>query len=163
MQRWIAVWFGSMALAGCAGLDIRPLTREQAASAHAGGGPAGYIVYAPMTVIEVSDKDGCRAGAPFQLPDYSKPYLVRSRSGLGRNGVDVAINEGWMFGGIKDTSDNSALLDAVGTVFGIRGGQGGAGPGGAGGTAAGSCRAPGLYRLVAGASGNIELLPLHLY
>jgi hypothetical protein len=68
-----------------------------------------------------------------------------------------------MLGGIKDTSDNSTLLEAVGTVFGVRGGQGGVGPGGAGGAAAGSCRAPGLYRLVPGTSGNIELLPLHLY
>jgi hypothetical protein len=68
-----------------------------------------------------------------------------------------------MLGGIKDTSDNSALLDAVGTVFGVRGGQGGAGPGGAGGTAAGSCRAPGLYRLGQDAAGNFELIPLRLY
>jgi hypothetical protein len=150
-----------MVLGGCAGLDIRPLTREQAASVHAGGGPAGYIVYAPMTVIEVSDRDGCRAGAPFQLPDYSKPYLVRSRSGLGRNGVDIAISEGWMLGGIKDTSDNGALLDAVGTVLGVRGGGGGAAAGG--GAAGGACRAPGLYRLAPDAAGSIQLLPLHLY
>jgi hypothetical protein len=163
MQRWIAVWFGSMVLAGCAGLDIRPLTREQAANAHAGAGPAGYIVYGPMTVIEVSDKGGCHAGAPFQLPDYSKPYLVRSRTGLGRNGIDVAIDSGWMLSGIKDTSDSSALLDSMGTVFGVRGGPGAAGPGGGSGTAAGACRAPGLYRLAPGAAGNIELLPLQLY
>ena len=163
MQRWIALWIGSMALAACAGLDIRPLTPAQAASAHAGDGPAGYIVYAPLTVVEVSDRDGCRAGAPFQLPDYSKPYLVRSRTGLGRNGVDVAINEGWMLGGIKDTSDNGALLEAVGKVLGVRGGPGAGGAGGGSGTAGGPCRAPGLYRLAPGASGNIELLPLHLY
>jgi hypothetical protein len=154
MQRWIAVWIGLTVLAGCAGLDIRPLTREQAALAHAGSGPEGYIVYAPRTVIELSDKDGCRAGAPFQLPDYSRPYLVRSRAGLGHSGVDVAISEGWMLSGIKDTSDNAAVLDAAGRVFGTHGGQGGGG---------GACHAPGLYRLGQDASGNLQLLPLHLY
>jgi hypothetical protein len=159
MQRWIAVCLGSMVLAGCAGLDIQPLTPQQAAAAHAGAGPAGYIVYAPMTVVEISDRDGCRAGAPFQLPDYARPYRLRSRSGLGRSGVDVSIADGWMLGGFKDSSDNGALLDAAGAVLGRRGGPGAGGqPGGAG-----ACRAPGLYRLVPGAAGGIELAPLHLY
>jgi hypothetical protein len=159
MLRWLAVCFGSLAVAACAGLDIQPLTPAQAAGAHSGGGAAGYIVYAPMTVIELTDRDGCHAGAPFQLPDYSRPYLVRSRSGLGRSGVDVSISEGWMLSGIKDTSDSSALLGAAGSVFGMRGGAGG----GVAGGGAGGCRAPGLYRLVAGASGGLELAPLHLY
>jgi len=161
MQRWIAVGLGWLVLAGCAGLDIRPLTPGQAARAHAGEGPAGYIVYAPLTVIEVSDREGCRAGAPFQLPDYSRPYLVRSRTGVGRNGVDVAISAGWMLGGIRDTSDNGVLLDAMGTALGVRAGSGGAI--GGGGLPAGACRAPGLYRLAADAAGNVQLLPLHLY
>ena len=156
MLRWLAVWLGSLAVAACAGLDIQPLTPAQAAGAHAGDGAAGYIVYAPMTVIELSDRDGCHAGAPFQLPDYSRPYRVRSRSGLGRSGVDVSISEGWMLSGIKDTSDSSALLGAAGTMFGMRAGASAAG-------GAGGCRAPGLYRLVTGASGGLELAPLHLY
>jgi hypothetical protein len=157
MQRWIAMCLGSVALAGCAGLDIQPLTPAQAAAAHSGSGPAGYVIYAPMTVIEVSDRDGCRAGAPLQLPDYSRPYLVRSRSGIGRCGVDVTISEGWMLGGFKDTSDNNALLDVAASALGLRAGAGAAGQGGA------ACRAPGLYRVVPGASGSVELVPVHLY
>ncbi|MFO1401506.1 MAG: hypothetical protein U1F30_09900 [Steroidobacteraceae bacterium] len=144
-----------LALAGCAGLDIRPLTPQQAAGAHAGNGPAGYIVYAPLTVVEISDRDGCRVGAPFQLPDYSRPYLVRSRSGLGRSGVDVSIAEGWMLGGFKDTTDHAALLGAAGQLLGMRAG------GGTG--AAGACRASGLYRLAARADGGLELVLLHAY
>jgi len=155
MQRILAVLIALAALAGCAGLDIRPLTPEQAAAAHAGGGQQGYIVYAPMTVIELGDKDGCRVGAPFQLPDYSRPYLVRSRAGLGRSGVDVSISNGWMLGGIKDTSDNGVLLDAAASVLRARSAGGGEG--------APACRAPGLYRLVRDAEGRMQFEPLRLY
>ena len=144
-----------LALAGCAGLDIQPLTPQQAAAAHAGNGPAGYIVYAPMMVVEISDRNGCRVGAPFQLPDYARPYRLRSRSGLGRSGVDVSIADGWMLGGFKDTSDNTALLGTAGQLLGMRGGTGGPPPAG--------CRAPGLYRLVARPDGAVELAALHTY
>lgn len=145
-----------LAVAGCAGLDIRPLTPQQAAAAHSGGGPAGYIVYAPMTVVEIADRDGCRVGAPLQLPDYARPYLLRSRSGLGRSGVDVSISGGWMLGGFKDTSDNTALLGAAGQLLGMRSGDGGT-------MAAGSCRAAGLYRVAARSDGGVELVLLREY
>lgn len=156
MRNGLSVQIAVLALAGCAGLDIQPLTPQQAAAAHAGNGPAGYIVYAPMTVVEISDRDGCRVGAPFQLPDYARPYRLRSRSGLGRSGVDVSIADGWMLGGFKDTSDNTALLGTAGQLLGMRGGNGGTPP-------AGGCRAPGLYRLVARPDGAVELAVLHAY
>lgn len=156
MRTWLNGGIAMLALAGCAGLDIQPLTPQQAAAAHAGNGLAGYIVYAPLTVVEISDREGCRVGAPFQLPDYSRPYLLRSRSGLGRSGVDVSIAEGWMLGGFKDTSDNGALLGTAGQLLGMRGGSGAAGTGG-------GCRASGLYRLAARGDGGVELLLLHAY
>ncbi|MCC7462191.1 MAG: hypothetical protein IT480_06970 [Gammaproteobacteria bacterium] len=145
-----------LALVGCAGLDIRALTPQQAADLHAGNGPAGYVVYAPMTVVEISDRDGCRVGAPFQLPDPARPYLLRSRSGLGRNGVDVSVADGWMLGGFKDTSDNSAWLGTAGQLLGLR-------PGGEVVPRTGVCRAPGLYRLAVQAGGELELRALHAY
>lgn len=156
MRQSMSVTFAALALAGCAGLDIRPLTPQQAAAAHTGNGAEGYIVYAPMTVVEISDRDGCHVGAPFQLPDPARPYLLRSRSGLGRSGVDVSIAEGWRLGGFKDTSDNSALLDTASRLLGLRAG-GGAPPAGA------DCRAPGLYRLAARADGGFELVALFAY
>ena len=158
MRMFLAVNCAVLALTGCAGLDIHPLTPQQAAAAHAGNGPAGYIVYAPITVVEISDRDGCRVGTPFQLPDYARPYLLRSRSGLGRSGVDVSISSGWMLGGFKDTADNGALLSTAGALLGMRGGAGSP-PGGA----AADCRAPGLYRLVARPDGSVELAALHTY
>jgi hypothetical protein len=156
MQQGIGWMIGALALAGCVGLDIRPLTPQQAAAAHGGGAPAGYIVYAPMSVVEIADRDGCRAGTPFQLPDYSRPYLLRSRGGLGRSGVDVSISGGWMLGGFKDSSDNGALLGAAGALLAMRGA-------GATEAAGGACRAPGLYRLAPQADGSVALVPLHLY
>jgi hypothetical protein len=63
-----------------------------------------------MVVVEVSQKEvcsaqdakgkctgdsviSCSAGTPFVLPDTSKPFLVNSKSGFGKAGVDVAITE----------------------------------------------------------------------
>ena len=117
-------------VAGCSGLDITPISPEADRAAHAGTPLQGYIVYAPMVVVEVARKvvcnrakaDGqcegtpaitCAAGTPFTLPDPPKPFLVNSRSGFGKAGVDVTITNGWQLGGIKDTSDNTAILGLV--------------------------------------------------
>jgi len=121
-------------LSGCAGIDLNTLAPEQVTSARNGTGPAlnGYVLYDPVVVVEISskevclgekDKDGncagqtvtqCAASVPFLLPDYSKPYLVASRSGFGKAGVDITISDGWRLGGIKDNSDNTAILSAIG-------------------------------------------------
>jgi hypothetical protein len=119
----------TIALTGCAGLDLRSMTREQAASVHTKDNTiSGYVLYAPMVVVDVTlrevcvGKDAagkcineprCSAGSPFVLPDYSKPYRIDVRSGLGKAGVDVSIAEGWRLGGIKDSSDNTAVLGLV--------------------------------------------------
>ncbi len=124
-------------IAGCAGLDITPISPDQDKAAHAGTPLQGYIIYAPMVVVEVARKatcgktkaDGqceeapvvtCSAGTPFTLPDPSKPFLVNSRSGFGKAGADVTITNGWQLGNIKDNSDNTAILGLVEKLIPLR-------------------------------------------
>jgi hypothetical protein len=148
-------------IAGCAGLDITPISPKEEAAAHAGGtGLKGYIIYEPMVVVEVSRKElcpekdangncksvpivTCSAGTPFILPDTSKPFLVDVRSGFGKTGVDVTFNNGWELGNIKDNSDNTALLDTINKVIGLAGTRSMARE-----PPTQNCPAQGLYRVV---------------
>ena len=116
-------------ISGCAGLDIRPISKKQADQVHnIDNSMEGYIVYQPMVLVEVinkeictNQKDGdcisvgniCGYGQVIYLPDYSKPYLVDSSNGFGKAGVDIQIKDGWMLAGLKDTSDNTALLNKI--------------------------------------------------
>ncbi len=145
-------------LCACAGVDVTALTAAQARHMHAGGVvPAGYVVYAPMVVVEVTqeevcvakdDKGHCQAqetrcvaGKPFVLPDESRPYLVSLRSGLGKPGSQIDITDGWMLGRMRDDADGTGSLGLVQKLLGLRLGQGvGAGAGGH------ACMAAGLYR-----------------
>jgi hypothetical protein len=127
----------SFTVAGCAGLDITPISPADEAAAHAGVRPLkGYVVHAPMVVIEISRREvcprddkgkctgptevACVAGTPFTLPDPTRPFLVDIRSGLGKAGVDVAIANGWQLGNLKDSSDNTAILGAIEKIAGTR-------------------------------------------
>ncbi len=147
-----------LGLSGCAGVDIRPISHEQALSAHQTGSTAsGYIVYEPVVVVEVSqvcvtkDANGsckdqetrCAAGMPFVLPDYSKPYLIDAKSGFGKAGVDITIVDGWRLSNVKDNSDNTAVLGMVGTLLGVIKST----PTLAKSDKGEKCKAPGLYRV----------------
>jgi hypothetical protein len=161
-------------LAGCSGLDIRPISPELDARAHREDGTAsGYVVYGPMVVVEVSrvcvvkdakgacrdDETRCAAGAPFVLPDFSKPFLVDVKSGLGKAGVDVTIVDGWRLGSVKDQSDNTAILGAIEKLALARMAE----PRTAGEEAVrGGCAAPGLYRVELTQEG-MKLVPLLPY
>ena len=118
-----------LALDGCAGLEMKTITSDDVDQARKGKVLHGYVVYEPIIVIEISerevcvekgDKDckkselRCAASTPFLLPDYEKPYLITSKSGFGKAGVDLTIADGWRLGNIKDSSDNTALLDFIG-------------------------------------------------
>lgn len=161
-------------LAGCAGLEITTLLPEQVEQARKSADKAlnGYVLYEPVVVVEVSVKDACLAGkdekgnckaatvvqcsasTPFLLPDYSRPYLVRSKNGLGKAGVDVAISDGWRLGSIKDSSDNTALLGTLEKVLGIKSSVS---------SAEGAvCKAPGLYQVTL-ENGAPALRPMKLY
>ena len=126
MGPWFALLAIAMLVAGCSGVDIRPISPALEREAHARDGAAsGYVVYGPMVVVEVAvrevcltkDKASCEvrcaAGAPFVLPDLSKPFLVDVRNGFGKSGVDVGINDGWRLGSLKDQTDNSAILGSI--------------------------------------------------
>ena len=136
MWKQLSVPIVVVSLSGCAGLDIASLSTAAANNAHSRSNEVkGYIVYHPMVVVEVGEKELCIAknekgqctkvktvcgvGDPKTLPDYSKPYLLTPKSGLGKAGVDIKIEEGWRLGGIKDESDNTALLGVLATAGGI--------------------------------------------
>lgn len=162
-------------IAGCAGLDITPISPADEAASHAGGTSLkGYIIYEPMVVVEVNQKEmcsardakgnckgataaTCSAGAPFLLPDTSKPFLVNARSGFGKAGVEVAITNGWQLGNIKDNSDNTALLGTLEKILGLTGARSIAHE-----TTIGQCKAPGLYRVNQSPTG-LTLSPLLVY
>ncbi|MHB1185726.1 MAG: hypothetical protein ACYC4A_13620 [Desulfobulbia bacterium] len=166
----------AVCIVGCAGLDITPISPADEVAAHAGGtNLKGYIIYEPMVVVEVSPKElcikkddkgtctetttTCSAGAPFILPDTSKPFLVNVRSGFGTTGVDVTIANGWQLGNFKDNSDNTALLGTVEKVLGfsLKGGI----P--VGTPSKGECKDPGLYRVTLTSGGEVTLSLLKVY
>lgn len=159
-------------LAACSGVDIRPISPALEREAHARDGAAsGYVVYGPMVVVEIALREvcvaknekgacveqeaRCAAGTPFVLPDPSKPFLVDVRNGFGKSGVDLTIADGWRLAGVKDQSDNTAILGAIERVATLRAGEGV-------GRSRGACKAPGIYRVVGDESG-VGLVPLFDY
>lgn len=175
MLKNLSVSIAAVSLAGCAGLDIASLSIEAANDAHSQGKEVkGYIVYHPMVVVEVAEKElcvvknekgqctnvknVCGVGEPKVLPDYSKPYLLTPKSGLGKAGVDVKIEEGWRLGGIKGESDNTALLGVLAAAGGI--GTSGQGP--VSDAAISGCSDSGLYQLKP-LKGGIQLIPILKY
>jgi len=165
----------AVSIAGCAGVDITPLSPAEEAASHAGGtSRKGYIVYEPMVVVEVSQKEvcgapddkgackgatvvTCSAGTPFLLPDPSKPFLVNAQSGFGKAGVEIAITNGWQLGNIKDNSDNTALLGTLEKVLGLAGARSLTRE-----STVGKCKAPGLYRVDLGPAGvTLSLLLIY--
>jgi hypothetical protein len=155
---WIAA--GALALAGCSGVEIRPISPALERASHEKDGSAsGYVVYGPMVVVEVAPREVCLAkdaakgtctdeetrcavGTPFVLPDYTKPFLVDIKSGFGKAGVDVTIADGWRLGNVKDNSDNSAILGLVEKIAVplLRAEKSAT-------TRRGGCSQPGLYRV----------------
>lgn len=146
-------------LAGCAGLEISSLSVKKAKNAHKpDNGVNGYIVYHPMIVVELAEKElcieksksgkctkvktVCGMGKPTLFPDYSKPFLLNPRSGFGKAGIDVKIEDGWRLGSIKDNSNNTALLSALVAAGGIK--TQSLNPAG---ESSGGCSEPGLYQL----------------
>jgi hypothetical protein len=129
-MRNVTLVFAGLALSGCAGVSVNPITLTSAQNAHSNPtNVSGYIVYHPMVAVEISEKEVCVAkgpdgkcanselrcavGQPFLLPDYSKPYAIDIKSGLGKAGAEVEIVDGWRLGKVKDQSDNSGILGFI--------------------------------------------------
>ena len=130
MSNRLVVLMSTLGLAACSGLDIDPISPEEAMAVHQDDTAAkGYLVYHPMVVVEIKEatlcvaynNDGkctdvraiCTLGSVITLPDYSKPYLVSTTGGLGKVGIDIKIEDGWRLGGIKNEVDNTAALTAI--------------------------------------------------
>jgi hypothetical protein len=127
-------------LASCAGVDIQAFKPKGDKSPDpfsdvTSGSQKGYLVYHPKIMFEVidkpicvaNDKDGncqvpgyvCGLGTKLILPDYRRPYLVTIRNGFGKAGVDLTFAEGWRLEGLKDSSDNTALLEVIAKAAGL--------------------------------------------
>ena len=124
----------AMLLGGCGSVDIVPISPEEAAGAHREDAPKGYIVYAPVVVVEIrADKaGGCAVSRTMVLPDYRRPYRVRVRNGFGKSGVELAFQDGWLLARVKESADNTAVLSALTEAFQAQ---------------AVNCPAAGLYRV----------------
>lgn len=163
----------TVALTGCAGLSIAPISPDKANKAHTDGASvSGYIVYHPMVVVEVAEREvclkrgakgeceksetRCAVGSPFVMPDYSKPYVVDIKSGFGKAGAEVEIVDGWRLGKAKDTADNTAVLGLLEKIAEAKILKAAPQDGVA------KCKVPGLYR-VSISDGVVELAPLKVY
>jgi len=121
-------------LAACSGVEIRPISPELERQAHGPNGTAtGYVVYGPMVVVEVALREvcvaksekgtctaqeiRCAAGAPFVLPDLSKPFLVDVRNGFGKAGVDLTIADGWRLAGPAAPTPVELVVDGETVLF----------------------------------------------
>jgi hypothetical protein len=173
-MRLVPLVLAGFVLSGCAGVSIKPIPVTAAQNAH--DNPtnlSGYIVYHPMVVVEIGEReicvakgsDGkcakselrCAVGQPFTLPDYTKPYLIDITSGLGKAGAEVEIVEGWRLGKVKDQSDNTGILAfiqkiAEAKVLTVEPGQ----------PTTPACKRAGLYR-VGTEAGKVKLEVLTLY
>lgn len=126
-------------LSACAGVNIRPISTEQEKAAHSGDSSVqGYIVYAPLILFSVGETEVCTkplpkdqtcpadairrvcgVGSPIVIPDFSKPFAVDIQTGLGKAGADIQIADGWRLTGVKDSSDNTALLTLLQKAVGV--------------------------------------------
>jgi len=126
-------------LVGCSGVEIHSLGHEQVRKASectivgCADALSGYVVYQPMVVVSVTLKQVCpeggddckdadkvnlcEIGQPFEMPDYSRPFLVDVRSGLGHAGVELSFADGWRLESVTDNSDNTAVLQAFESLF----------------------------------------------
>ena len=135
-MRTMVVLLAMLGLASCAGVSITPISGEQAKQAHTTkAGMSGYIVYEPMIVVQLSaaqacvktDGSGnctsmehrCSLSSPMLFPDYSKPFVIDIKNGFGKAGADITINDGWRLAGVKDNSDNTAILGFLEKALGL--------------------------------------------
>ncbi|MBA3019095.1 MAG: hypothetical protein KJ550_00350 [Proteobacteria bacterium] len=180
MRKITLLFLFLLMFAGCAGIDIKPITAERAQNAHeTGTDDKGYIVYSPLVIIEIKEEAICieknASGTCVKseigykaekftdlLPDYSKPFLVRPRSGFGKTDVELSIKDGWCLDSVKDKSDNTAVLDnvikALKELTPI--------PAAKQSKSSDETKRgpkPGLYRLKYSKERNLELVPLLIY
>ncbi|MBW2570520.1 MAG: hypothetical protein JRD93_15650 [Deltaproteobacteria bacterium] len=178
MRKITLLFLFLLMFAGCAGIDIKPITAEKAQNAHkTGTDDKGYIVYSPVVIIEIKEemicleqdangkcvksKTVCKAEKlPYLLPDYSKPFLIRPQSGFGKTDVELNIAEGWCLDSVKDKSDNTAVLgDVIKAVKEVAAIAKSLTPPS---DKIEGCPKTGLYRLEY-SEGKLELVPLLIY
>ena len=106
MKKSFLVFAAMVALSGCAGYSIKnPVSGEN------------YRVYRPQPYLlllpTVEDPEHPYTGKIVYLPDYSKPYEIKSWSGFGKADFSFTINEGWQLTAIADKADNTSLMTAL--------------------------------------------------
>lgn len=98
-------------LAGCAGYTVQAMKPDGSGK----NGPSGYTVYEPKPYIlrtPILDDKAVLKGYQFSvvyLPDYSRPYKVRTQNFLAKSDIQFTFKDGWMFTNIADKSDNTTI------------------------------------------------------
>ena len=131
MKKSFLVFAAMVALSGCAGYSVKnPVSGEH------------YRVYRPQPyLLLIPNEKGTEPQAPsgktgatevvvngtkyigriFYLPDYSKPYEIKSWGLLGKANFTFEITDGWQLVKISDQADNSGLTSSlpglISTVF----------------------------------------------
>jgi hypothetical protein len=98
-------------LAGCAGYTVQAMKPDGSGK----NGPSGYTVYEPKPYIlrtPILDDKAVLKGYQFSvvyLPNYSKPYRVRSYNFLAKSDIQFTFKDGWMLTNVADKSDNTTI------------------------------------------------------
>lgn len=104
MYKKLLLLFILLSFVGCAGYSIKPQWDKNLSS--------GYQVYAPhphlLVNTTIANNMVTQTASIIYLPDYSKPYKVRTWNFLGKADFSFTFDQGWNLTAISDKSDNTA-------------------------------------------------------
>lgn len=87
-------------MAGCAGVEIRQITRENPYQ-------EGLRFYRPHPYLWITkDKTGGLQGSIVWLPDKNEEYVLKVRSGLGKVDARFTLEDGWNLTGLNEVRDS---------------------------------------------------------
>lgn len=118
----------ALLLCSCAGYNISPVPSSQASSkdwGSSGNHSNGYLIFQPELYFKavitpaVKDANGKETSpqtvtlSPFYLPNYNKPYRVKTYNFLAKADFTFAFTDGWQLTSIADKSDNSTVANTL--------------------------------------------------
>ncbi len=142
---------------GCAGVQVVPVQNETGSEGRVVGDEAGVRFYRPALYVWITappPEKGERVAYEAKivvLPDFSKEYAIRWRTGLGSVNPRFELTDGWNLTAFNSRADSAAatvIREATGTVVEL---------GSAIGGRQGERLEPGLYRLEVDGNGDLSL------
>lgn len=116
MKKLILILSSLVFLSSCAGVNIKPITKEQDTT-DLRKSLNGYIVYSPKHNIKVTNIFGNCIIENNYIPDYSKPFTIELESGLGKFEGSIKIKDGWMLETVTVKTDNTSIPNGVIGLF----------------------------------------------